>query len=636
VTRASDTASIADGRYAGGNHEVAIELRVDAAGSGVISADLYRLQSGARHYVASLRTSPRLAVRLDDGEWSVVGQDEAGRTAQGRLTLLPHAHPASSVTGTVEFEGALEGLPSHRAIPFAAERQSGLFRTLGLEIEVEEGVDPLASVAFGDRTVTVEDALAAAGFETLTTGIRDSVPRNDAGWEMAQLHTLMSDLSQTSLLQRRWELHLLMLSKSDRPGLLGVMFDSSDALQRQGCAVFASEIRGIAGIDTDRKLLQTTVHELGHALNLAHRFERVVGRADSTSFMNYDWRYRGGNRSSEFWNRFQYTFDGDELEFLRHAPLPPLIPGGAAFHSVPYWSDGNGGYSPYVPEVPLAGWELRLTPPPTGGLFRFAEPVLLEVELTNRSGQGVTIPKFILDPKAGFIEIVIRRVHAGVFGPGNGQSVSFAPAMQRCFEWDSADQLFLQNGQSLSDNVNLTFGSGGFAFAEPGTYEVTALLVLFDEPGQRELIAKSNTLRLRIGAPRTDEEERDAMQFFTDEVGLYLVLGGSRALPHARNTLEDICKRRNDDARDPVVAHITRAMAIEESRPYVRYRDGKFLSQPANVEQAVTYADRLERSGLRAFDASTARATTQLASRWRREVEGAPVERGPISPAVKQ
>ena len=172
----------------------------------------------------------------------------------------------------------------------------------------------------------------------------------------------MQDFAQESLKRRDWALHLLLLDKSDQRGLLGVMFDDTQVLPRQGAAVFAGEIRGIDGIDHDRKLIQTSVHELGHALNLAHRFERVVGRADSSSFMNYDWRYGGGDKRDEFWERFSYSFDPDELSFLRHGVRPAVIPGGAAFHSVRYWNEGTGGYSPYVTEAPLEGFALELKP----------------------------------------------------------------------------------------------------------------------------------------------------------------------------------------------------------------------------------------------------------------------------------
>ena len=38
----------------------------------------------------------------------------------------------------------------------------------------------------------------------------------------------------------------------------------------------------------------------------------------------------------------------------------------------------------------------------------------------------------------------------------------------------------MRGQQSIPNNVNLTYGSSGFAFAEPGAYEVTALLPSFD------------------------------------------------------------------------------------------------------------------------------------------------------------
>ena len=42
-----------------------------------------------------------------------------------------------------------------------------------------------------------------------------------------------------------WELHLLMLSKSDRQGLLGVMPHFAAGLPRQGAAIFLDAIKHI-------------------------------------------------------------------------------------------------------------------------------------------------------------------------------------------------------------------------------------------------------------------------------------------------------------------------------------------------------------------------------------------------------
>jgi len=162
----------------------------------------------------------------------------------------------------------------------------------------------------------------------------------------------MAATADAPLSAAAWELHLLLLSATSRAGLLGIMFDTSSTLPRQGSAVFVDEIRRLVTAETDRKIVQTVVHELGHALNLVHRFERVVGQAGSTSFMNYDWRYRGGGHDAEFWQRFAFTFDPDELEFLRHGPRSAVLPGDAAFHSVRYWSGYSGDSQP----VPVLSW----------------------------------------------------------------------------------------------------------------------------------------------------------------------------------------------------------------------------------------------------------------------------------------
>lgn len=620
LPQAPSAATVQDGLYRGGARDVQIELRVDCTGLGVISGDVWRVSGDARHYVASFRTEPGERVTWASS-WVVFGQDEQDRRSEGRLSLAADAAQPTTLIGRIEFASPLEGLPVRRAVPFIVERVSGAFRQLGLEIEIEDGVSAPGRHTVDGRETTIESALQAAGIDVHTSGLRDRIPRPEGGWQMAQLHTLMSDLAQSPMDMRTWHLHLLLLSRSDRRGLLGVMFDSADALPRQGCAVFADEIRGIQGIDHERKLIQTTVHELGHALNLAHRFERVVGRADSTSFMNYDWRYRGGNRQDEFWNRFHFTFDPDELEFLRHAPMAPVIPGGAAFHSAVYWADGNGGYTPYVPEVPLAGWQLTITPANDRPVLRFAEPVMLRTVLTNTSTRAVEVPKFLLDPKAGFIEISIRRVHAGST-MGTAGAASFAPVMQRCFQWDAADDMRLNPGESMEDDVNLTFGSAGFSFAEPGTYDVHALLVLFDNVAQCEMVARSNTVRLRIAAPRSDDEEHDALDFFVPSVGMYIALGGAPTLAYARGRIESIVDRRRGNLSDPTVASLTKTMAFDDARTYVRYRDGDFVAQTSAVERAATAVGALVEKGAFAHDPLTTVRMRELAKSCKAVTDG--------------
>jgi hypothetical protein len=610
-----------DGRFEGGNNEIFIELRIDEDGAGVISADLFRTGPSGRTYAASLRTAPAVAVRRAEGRWVIIASGPEGATATGTLSIEPRRADGTALTGELVLDSALNGLPVRSGINFAADWVSNGMRRLGVEIEREADIDGLPSFNFEGEEVTVRSSLRVAGFDVRNVGERSIIPTPSSKWGTTQLHTLMSDFAQAGLDRPLWELHLLLLGESTRSGLFGVMFDSSDDLPRQGAAIFSGEIEGrVSAGHFPRKLIQTTVHELGHALNLAHRFERPVGRADSTSFMNYDWRYKGGNQRDEYWSNFRFSFDADELEFLRHAPRHALIPGGAAFHSVNYWADGNGGYSPYVPEEPIDFLKLTLRPPTAGTLFDFAQPVFLEVELENPSNETYNFTPEILDPKSGLLEVLIRR------RGGEGPADVFQPITERCFDISPDRMAALAPNGSLSNNLNLSFGSAGFPFAEPGEYDVTALLVFFDSRNERDLIVESNTLRIRVAFPHTRDEENDAQVLLRDDVGLYFALGGSRGLGAAHDALEDIRQRRQGRAKtiaDPIVANIVRCAGIDIGRPYERFLQGRFEHSEGDRYRAAKLLGGLTRSVLRkTFDPHTAKYTELLAKKHGRAAKG--------------
>ncbi|MBE2224826.1 MAG: acetyltransferase [Anaerolineae bacterium] len=612
-----------DGRFQGGNAFLKVDLRVDEAISGVISADFYRSDTVGQSYVASIRTTPGQRIELEDGDWEIIAEDEHGGKARGSLTLKATDNDPVTLNGELFLNSAIHGLPSRRTISFSAEWESVDMRTIGVELESEKDVAPLPKFEYKGQQISLEIALAKSGINVIETGRPSQIPANSAGWGNTQLHTLLRDFSQASLTKRAWELHLLLLSKSTRQGLLGVMFDTQDDLPRQGTAVFAEAIRELFGTSADRKLIQTTTHELGHALNLAHRFERIVGRADSLSFMNYDWRYKGGNHRNEYWSKFDFTFDADELEFIRHAPLTALIPGGAAFHSINYWANGNGGYSPYVPEVEMTGYKLTLTPPIGGAVFEFGQPVFLGIELTNQTGQTVNVPPVLLDPKAGFLEVLIRRWQGDSNSGDLANADIFVPIFQRCFDLDESVFDIVPNGQAIKDNLNITFGSGGFAFAEPGVYDVTALVAMYDSTNQQDRIIRSNTLRIRVGVPKSNAEEQDGMVLLRSDVGLYFALGGSDGLDKADDDLAEVLERRMGRAKtvtDPVAANIVRCKGINAGRPYIRFQNGKFNRRDGDQAQAAEWLDKLGSRALRAFDVSTAVSTEKLAAKHRQAV----------------
>nr|WP_319385724.1 hypothetical protein [uncultured Roseibium sp.] len=628
----SDLREIADGRYDGGNHLLAVELRVDFEGSGVVSGDLFGTRFGRRDYLASFRTAPGTKVtKAHRQPWVLVFEGAGAKALTGTGELIPGTS-SGTLSLILQVDGAIDGLPANRAFELTAEWQSRQLRRLGIELEQETGTQPPPTFDFDGQPVTFETALEDAGFEIFDAGVSSSIPRESDGWGTAQLHALMTDHAQSSLTQAAWRQQLMWLGKPSRRGLLGVMFDTTAQLPRQGTAVFEREIRDFVPDKAERKIIQTTLHEVGHGLNLAHRFEREVGRADSKSIMNYDWRFRGGGKEAEFWEKFDFSFDPDELEFLRHAPRNSVIPGGAAFHSVNYWADGNGGYSPYVPEVPLDILDLRLEAPTGGPVFAFGQPVLLGVELTNLTNQNLNLDRRLLDPKTGFLEVRVRKVE-GTAGHGKAAAHHFHPMLERCFDFEASTADIVPGGQSISDNLNLTFGSGGFTFAEPGRYEVQAIVAIFDSRGDqnpgndRELIVPSNWLTIHVAHPTSRVEEEEVVTVLQrEDVGTWFALGGSSALEDAEDALSAVLERRlhgEDVVADPIAANIIRCKGIDAGRRYRRFQGGRYRATNGKPDVASALLSRLKEPAMRVFDKSTAAATKRLCEKHTKRAKAA-------------
>lgn len=626
------------------------ELRLDAAG-GRLSLDVFTAPpaaGGQRRFEASVASAPGVALRPGQALVAAVGQDEAGRTATGTVQLAMVSATEASVT--LRLDAPLGALIGGRAIVAAARWQREALRSVRLEVVRESGVPALP--VWHDPagpTESVESALAAAGVAAVLSDGQGPIPTPASGWDESQLHGLMTRFAAAQTSQRDWQLHLLLLGACRDPRVFGIMFDAGiddlNGLPRQGAAVFTAPIAGHPA-GPERKTVQTVVHELGHALNLAHRFEAEVARTDSTSFMNYDWRYLGGNQRDRFWRDFRWTFDDDELAFLHHGPWPAVVPGGQPFHSVRYWRPSDVAALPFQPTEPSSGLALRLVPPPAGTVFSFAQPVYLSVALTNQSGAPRDIPSFYLDPKAGYLQIFVRRLDGADRGPldafpdpatladrraAGGPVAAFAPRgatlfqpiVLRDYELDAADPALdrLPDGASISANLNLTFGASGFSFADPGSYEITAVLIMQDAARGVDTVTISDPVAIRISFPHTPDEERDAQLLLTRDVGAWLALGGSDVLADAGAAVEAVRKRRMGRRRkvvDATVAYIVRAEAINASRDFVTYEDGDFAVRRSDPEKAARLLDRLGDEALESFDPSTRAATRRLAQRVER------------------
>jgi hypothetical protein len=297
------------------------------------------------------------------------------------------------------------------------------------------------------------------------------------------------------------------------------------------------------------------------------------------------------------------------------------MPGSAPFHSVDYWGSVPGTRPAFIPAAPTPGLRLTLDPPARGALFDFGQPIYLQVTLENTGSDPLALPPGALDIKAGHLEVLVEN------GPATGSTTgsnaqSFVPMVQRCLIDFTGGAQSLAPGSSITENVNLTFGSGGFTMAQPGTYQLTPLLSLSGHDSVQDVsntqVIRGETLTVQVAYPRSRQDEEHAALLLQPRVGAWFTLGGSDALGDARDTLSAIRQERKATAgaSDPIAATITRSLGLDASRPYMRFREGKYEPRPARTDVATAMLSELtgDENAMRTFDRITARSTRNLAT----------------------
>jgi hypothetical protein len=347
------------------------------------------------------------------------------------------------------------------------------------------------------------------------------------------------------------------------------MFDDIGPNHRQGTAIFsdsfiASPPAGDPAPDAwvARMRFWTTAHEMGHAFNLAHSWQKahpptwgtpwipMHNEPEARSFMNYPYNVAGGQTA--FFGDFRYRFSDQELLFMRHAPAMFVQMGNAD------WFDHHGFRQMITsPEPPF---RLTLRSNRERNVYEFMEAPGLELKLTNVTSQPRLIEDGLLRSRERLTVIIKKE------GKPARQYVDYT---QLCLE---PKQVVVAPGQSVYEALTPASGLNGWDLAEPGRYTLQVALDL-EEAGS----IVSNPLRLRIAAPQTFEEERLAQDFFSDEVGRILAMNGSQVLDDGNDTLKEVVERGGDR---PAALRARMALAAPLAKDY------KVLSvpEPAGAE----------------------------------------------------
>jgi hypothetical protein len=478
-----------------------------------------------------------------------------------RIRVSPDDDPSDmAVRATFEAPG---GLKRSRRLRY----KSRYFHTVDFEMdaaigevattEVDTCAHPNRPPALRCERLRIKDVFRRAGFDVSQTP-GGTVPIDVAGvdmrWSDSEMHDAMQVFWSRFSATAQWAMWTFFASLHEQgTSLGGIMFDDIGPNHRQGTAIFndafisvppAGDPNGPAWVQ--RMIFWTACHEMGHAFNLAHAWQKSLGtpwlpgladEPESRSFMNYPFRVNGGQAA--FFADFEYRFSNGELLFLRHAPERFVQMGNAD------WFDHHGFQEAQVSPQPALRLELRVNR--ESGVFEFLEPVTIEFKLTNISTDPQVVDAKILS-SLDAMTVVIK--------PQTRPAREFVPYARYCY---LPEKVVLRPGESIYAPLGISSGLHGWDITEPGRYKLQAAL----RRGEEYLV--SNELTVRVAPAVSFDEERIAQDLFTENVGRTLTFGGSEVMPHANEVLHEVVDRLGDRR---VAIHAAVALGLPASKDY--------------------------------------------------------------------
>lgn len=419
----------------------------------------------------------------------------------------------------------------HRKVEFEYDRVSNATAVTTIPTHAHPNRPP----TLPSENLSIENVFRRAGFDVSMSGGNNVIQLDAAGadalWTDAEMHDAMQVHWSRFANKPQWSMWVLFAALHQTGANLGgIMFDDIGPNHRQGTAIFSNAFIAnpppgdpapLAWVA--RMRFWTAVHEMGHAFNLAHSWQKaasvnlpgnpwipLANELEARSFMNYPFRVAGGEQA--FFANFPFRFSNAELLFMRHAPARFVQMGNEAWFSNHGFREASRDSNP--------DYELRLSVAAEGGRFDYLAPPVVEIALVNRSGRPKVMAGERLAGRGGFTLIINRE--------GSAPARQWLPHLRHCGE--DGDRI-VQPGEALYDSIMVGTGRNGWDMAEPGRYCVQAVLEVDDT------LVYSNQLVITVAPPASRDEERLAADFFTPEVGQVLAVNGSRALDKANRVL---------------------------------------------------------------------------------------------------
>ncbi|WP_043640650.1 hypothetical protein [Nonomuraea candida] len=564
------------GTYQGQDGDSRLALRVDVDGprpTGALSGDLFGVAGATTSYVGSFVVR---AARVRDGRIQ----------GTGAFTFdVPDRDVAVEIAG-----GA--GTATVAGRTYQVSFESPYFRSALLEVDAVAGAVPFVSYATGSlpgpagspaRELSVVAAYAEAGVELKTTepGV---IPVQDSGtdlaWDDAELHHAMTRHFSRFGDSVAWRLWLLVAGKHVG-GYRGIMFDYNDAHQRQGAAVFHEAIKGETP-QAQRAQLRTYVHELGHAFNLLHSWQKNLatppqplgpdGGFGDLSWMNYVQHYRPGGEEG-YWSAFPFQFTDAELLHLRHGFYRDVCMGANAFGT------GAAEIDPFEPPVEdHSGLRLDVRAKES---FEFGEPVVVELRLSCAGEPRTTHGH--LHPDTEFTQVSITQ-------PG-GRTVLYRPMMRHCV--DRSPRIRLDAGNpAMYRSAYIGHGRDGHYFQQPGEYQVRAQYIAAD--GSR-IVSPLCPVHVRLPVSREDHLVAELM-LGEDQGKLFSLLGSdSPGLQPGNDALDEVISRHGGH---PLAVYARLVKGLNAERGFKELTpDNRLRVRPPDPKQGIEHLGQVAREG---------------------------------------
>jgi hypothetical protein len=320
------------------------------------------------------------------------------------------------------------------------------------------------------------------------------------------------------------------------------------------------------------------VHELGHAFNLLHSWQKNLatppqplgpdGGFGDLSWMNYVQNFRPGGEQG-YWAAFPFQFTDPELVHLRHGFFRDVAMGANAFGT------GAAEIEPFEqPVEDHSGLRLELRAKES---FELGEPVVVELKLVCAGEPRVTHGH--LHPDTEFTQVSITQ-------PG-GRTVLYRPMIRHCV--DASPDIRLDEGNpALYRSAYIGHGRDGHYFQQPGEYQVRAQYIAAD--GSR-IVSPACLVRVRFPVTRDDHQVAELM--LGEEQGkLFSLLGSdSPALRSGNLALDEVIDRYGDH-RLATYARMVKGLNAESEFKALT-ADKRLRVRPPDPKQGIEHLTRV-------------------------------------------